>query len=78
VKPSPASTTQSRVESVGSFCASPRHANGSRIASTSTRRPTVATPGEISARTARATIQLPDQSNSVATSTTQVVKRIRA
>ncbi len=38
----------------------------------------MASPGEISSRTARATIQLPDQSRSVAISTSQVVKRMKA
>jgi len=36
----------------------------------------VAIPGAMSSRTARATIQLPDQSRSVAISTIQAVKRI--
>ena len=62
----------------GSFRRMPAEANGSRIASTIARRPTVAMPGAMSSRTARATIQLPDQSRSVAISTNQAVKRIGA
>src|SRR5438309_1451886 len=45
--------SQSRRPSAGSLTARPRHANGARIASTTRRRPTVASPGEISWRTVR-------------------------
>src|SRR5262249_43048074 len=38
-------------------------------------RPTVASPGAMASRTARATIQLPDQRRSVATRTSQAVRR---
>src|SRR5437867_6913772 len=48
------------------------------MARTMTRRPTVAIPGAISSRAARPTIQLPDQSASVAASTSQAVKRMTA
>ena len=46
--------------------------------STIASRPTVASPGAISSRTARATIQFPDQSMSVAKSTIQAVNAWRA
>src|SRR5258708_15516175 len=78
VRPSAPSTSQSRRAISGSFSRSPRQAKGSRIASTTTSRPTVGSPAEISSRTARATIQLPDQSRSEASNTSQVVKRMKA
>jgi len=48
---------------------------GTRITSTMKSRPTVASPGAMSLRTARATIQFPDHSMSVAMRMSQAVKR---
>src|SRR3954471_1535772 len=69
-------TSQSRLASAGALRTRPRSVNGASTMMTISTRPAVARPGEMSSRTARATIQLPDQSESEASSTSQVVKRI--
>src|SRR5580765_548029 len=69
---------QSRGDRSDHFSLNRGKANGSRIASTIRIRPTVAMAGATSSRTARATIQLPDQRSSVANRTSQAVKRIEA
>src|SRR5262245_13110620 len=67
---------QSLRVSMSNLLRSPENANGSRIASTMRIRPTVAMPGAMSSRTARATIQFPDHSRSVATRTSQALQRM--
>src|SRR5262247_1397422 len=67
---------QSLRVSTSNLLRSPENANGSSIASTMRIRPTVAMPGAMSSRTARATIQFPDHSRSVATRTSQALQRM--
>ena len=66
-RPRPASTAQSRRPSARSFATSPGRAKGASISITSTQRPMVMNPAEMSSRTARAAIQLPAHSASAVT-----------
>jgi hypothetical protein len=66
-RPSSASTAQSRAAKLRSLATRPGSASGASISMTSTTRAEVISPGEMSSRTARATIQLPAHSASAET-----------